>query len=373
MRVLTINAGSSSVRLALLEESPQGLRRAVASHHTQTPDSAEDTLRDFLAQCGAAPVAMVAHRIVHGGETLVDACVIDPEVEAEIARLAPLAPLHNPVSLAWVRACRAVVAPDVPQIAVFDTAFFAGLPAVARHYALPRELSERLHLRRFGFHGLAHQGMLRRWQQLAPAAGPGARVISLQLGAGCSITASRGGAPVDTSMGFSPLEGLMMATRSGDIDPGLLLHVQRTLSMTPDSMERVLNTGSGLLGVSGISGDMRTLLESAAPEAVLAVELYCYRARKYLGAYLAVLGGVDAVLFGGGVGENAPAVRERILGGLQWAGIHLDAAANRDATGNEARIDATSRPGHAGAAIWTLPVDESLLLAEEALRICRGA
>jgi acetate kinase len=369
MRVLTINAGSSSIRLAVLEESPEGLRRAAAAHRTHLPDHAEDALRDFLAQPGAAPVDMVAHRIVHGGEALVDACVIDPGVEAQIDRLAPLAPLHNPVSLAWVRACRAVVTPDVPQVAVFDTAFFAGLPAVARHYALPRELSERLHLRRFGFHGLAHQGMLRRWQQLAPCAGPGARVISLQLGAGCSITASRGAMPVDTSMGLSPLEGLMMATRSGDIDPGLLLHLQRTLSMTPDGVEHLLTASSGLLGVSGISGDMRVLLESPAPDAALAVELYCYRARKYVGAYLAVLGGVDAVLFGGGVGENAPAVRERILGGLQWAGIHLDAAANRSAAGIEARLDAAAVRGHASAAIWTLPVDESLLLAEEALRV----
>jgi acetate kinase len=371
MKVLTINAGSSSIRLAVLEESPGGLRRVAALHRHHPPEDIATTLREFLAGPGAAPVDLVAHRVVHGGEKLVDACRIDAGVEAEIARLAPLAPLHNPASLAWIRACRAIVGPDRPQLAVFDTAFFADLPAVARHYALPRELSAGLHLRRFGFHGLAHQGMLQRWRQLAPDAGTAARVISLQLGAGCSITASRGGAPVDTSMGFSPLEGLVMATRSGDVDPGLLLHLQRTQSMTPDSLERLLNTGSGLLGLSGISGDMRTLLASDAPEARLAVELYCYRARKYLGAYLAVLGGVDAVLFGGGVGENAPTVREQVLGGLQWAGIHLDRAANDRAVGVEACIGTT--PVHGGAAIWTLPVDESLLLARQALQACRLA
>jgi acetate kinase len=372
MRVLTINAGSSSVRLAVLEESPEGLRRAAASHRKQLPPDTAISLQEFLTQSAAPPFDLIAHRIVHGGEKLVETCVIDPSVEAEIERLAPLAPLHNPASLAWVRACRAVIGPDVPQFAVFDTAFYAGLPPVARQYALPRELTADLHLRRFGFHGLAHQGMLQHWRRLEPSADPAARVISLQLGAGCSITASRGGVPLDTSMGFSPLEGLIMATRSGDVDAGLLLHLQRTLSLSPDRLEHVLNTGSGLLGVSGISGDMRTLLESDTADARLAVELYGYRARKYVGAYLAVLGGADAVLFGGGVGENAPAIREQILRGLQWAGIHIDAEANRSAVGIPARIDTASSGGQ-GAAIWTLPVDESLRLAEEALRACRPA
>ncbi|HWL63179.1 MAG TPA: hypothetical protein VNQ32_10295 [Steroidobacteraceae bacterium] len=373
MRVLTINAGSSSIRLAVLEETGHGLRRAAALHHAHPPADASSALRSFLAGPGALPVDVVAHRIVHGGSELVHACLVDPAVEAQIQHLAPLAPLHNPPALAWLQASRAAVGGQVPQVAVFDTAFFATLPPAARTYALPRDLGDRIPLRRFGFHGLAHQAMLRRWSELAPHAFPRARVISLQLGAGCSITASLGGVPQDTSMGFSPLEGLMMATRCGDVDAGLLLHLQRTLAMTPDALEQLLNSRSGLLGVSGISGDMRALLESTDPAAQLAVEMYCYRARKYVGAYLAVLGGVDAVLFGGGVGENAPAVRARILGGMEWAGISIDAAANDAAVGSEARIDAQPPGGSIGAGIWALPVDESSSMASEALRVMRSS
>lgn len=369
MRVLTINAGSSSIRLAVMEEAGHTLRRAAALHHARPPADAASALRSFLAEPGAMPVDVVAHRVVHGGSELVEACVIDPAVEAQIQHLAPLAPLHNPAALAWLQASRAAVGEHVPQVAVFDTAFFAALPPVARNYALPRDLANRVPLRRFGFHGLAHQAMLRRWGELAPHASPTARVISLQLGAGCSITASLGGVPRDTSMGFSPLEGLMMATRCGDVDAGLLLHLQRTLAMTPDALEQLLNGRSGLLGVSGISADMRVLLEATDPAAQLAVEMYCYRARKYVGAYLAVLGGADAVLFGGGVGENSPAVRARILGGMQWAGIRMDAAANAAAVGKESRIDAPPPAGATGTAVWTVPADESSSLAAEALRL----
>lgn len=365
MKALTINAGSSSIRLAVLEGSGRSLHRAAEFHHLHPPDDPEAALREFLAPHALAQVDVVGHRVVHGGSGLVESCLISPAVEAEIQRLVPLAPLHNPPALAWLNASRTVLGDHVPQVAVFDTAFFTALPAVAAGYALPREFRDRVPLRRFGFHGLAHQGMLRRWQELDTHAARDARVISLQLGAGCSITASRGGAPVDTSMGFSPLEGLVMATRCGDVDAGLLLHLQRTLGITPGEMQRLLNTRAGLLGVSGTSSDMRALLASDAPDARLAVELYCYRARKYIGAYLAVLGGVDAILVGGGVGENAPVVRERILGGLQWAGIHLDPAANAAAVARDARLDS----GNSGARIWTLRVDEASTLAREALQV----
>jgi acetate kinase len=190
-------------------------------------------------------------------------------------------------------------------------------------------------------------------------------VISLQLGAGCSITAIREGQAVDTSMGFSPLEGLVMATRSGDVDPGLLLFLQRAEGLTPDRMERLLNEESGLLGLSGVSGDMRALLEADDAEARLAVDVYCYRARKYIGAYLAALGGADAILFGGGVGEQAPDVRAQILAGLEGLGIVLDADANRAAIGAERCI---SHPGSA-AGVWVIPVDEAVILAQAALAV----
>lgn len=326
-------------------------------------------LHEVLARLDPRKVGVVAHRVVHGGESLVQPRVVDEAVEREIERLSVLAPLHNPAALAWIRACRDALGASVPQVAVFDTAFFAALPAVARHYALPQAVVKPLHLRRYGFHGLAHRSMLRRWSAHQPGIAANARVISLQLGAGCSITATLGGIPLDTSMGFSPLEGLMMATRGGDLDPGLLLHMQRALSLDVEDLQRMLNSESGLLGVSAASADMRALLASDDPAARLAVEMYCYRARKYVGAYLAVLGGADALLFGGGVGENAPVVRARILDGMQWAGIRLDAAANHAARGVESRISPVAQDAAPGqCAVWTIAVDEALLIAEDALQ-----
>lgn len=362
MIVLTVNAGSSSIRLATLETDGDALRQLTTFHGPQDPSDAEGVLADFLRRESVGAIHAIVHRIVHGGEHLVRPCRITAAIETEIERLAPLAPLHNPAALAWIRACRARLGADLPQVAVFDTAFYADLPQVACRYAVPRSWWERFGLRRYGFHGLAHEAMWRRWRSLRPEHPPGARVISLQLGAGCSITAVREGQPLDTSMGFSPLEGLVMATRSGDIDPGLLLYLQRSLSMTPERMERLLNEESGLLGLSGVSADMRTLLASNEAAAQLAVALYCYRARKYVGAYLAVLGGVDAILFGGGVGENAPAIRESILERMHWAGIDLDPQANRQAVGATGRI---SRPGERPE-VWVVPVDEATLLAEHA-------
>jgi acetate kinase len=304
----------------------------------------------------------VAHRVVHGGAHLTSTRRIDAEVEAEIERLAPLAPLHNPVALAWIGVCREVLGTDVSQVAVFDTAFYAKLPEVAATYALPRELGAKHRLRRYGFHGLAHQALWLRWRELRPDLPDGGRVISFQLGAGCSVTAIAHGQPLDTSMGFSPLEGLVMATRSGDVDPGLVTHLQRVERLSASDAERLLNERSGLLGVSGVSGDMRKLVGSDDPRARLALQLYCYRARKYLGAYLMVLGGADAILFGGGVGEHAATVRAGILEGLDWAGIRLDAAANAANTGREGRISDTGSRTEA----WVIPVDEARLLAREA-------
>jgi acetate kinase len=371
MMVLTVNAGSSSVRLVAMRMEGGRWHRKAASHSERTPDDKRAALRELLSQIGGAAIDAVAHRVVHGGDRLTATCRLDADTEAQIRRLAPLAPLHNPAALDWIQAARAVLPGSVPHVAAFDTAFFATLPAVARTYALPRELCTRLQLRRYGFHGLAHQGLLRQWCALETAAPANARVISLQLGSGCSITASRGGVPIDTSMGFSPLEGLVMATRSGDVDPGLLLHLQRTLLIGPQELDELLNTRSGLLGVSGHSGDMRTLLECDDDATRLALDLYCQRARKYVGAYLAVLGGADAVLFGGGVGEHAPVIRERILAGMEWAKIELDPAANRAAVGVAARISPERGPNSGLASVWTLPVDEAVLLAEEAARVLR--
>jgi acetate kinase len=336
-----------------------------SGHFSGNSRDPAEILKAFLKDHGIGNVTAVAHRVVHGGSRLTAPCVLDAAVEAEIRRLAPLAPLHNPVALKWIAACRGEFGANTAQVAVFDTAFYAALPEVAATYALPRALSHKHGIRRYGFHGLAHQAMSRRWRALHPQAQPGACTISLQLGAGCSITAVRDGCAVDTSMGFSPLEGLVMATRSGDIDPGLLLFLQRAEGLTPEQMERLLNTESGLLGLSGASSDMRQLLAAEDDAARLAVEVYCYRARKYVGAYVAALGGAQAILFGGGVGEHAPPVREKILAGLHPLGIVLDANANRAAIGVEALISRHD----SGVEVWVIPVDEARILAEEAVAV----
>lgn len=362
VNLLTVNAGSSSLRLSAYAASGEGVK-PLGSRHYAGSSAGEGALEAFLKEERIAAVSAVAHRVVHGGPRLTAPCRIDAEVEAEIGRLAPLAPLHNPAALKWIERCRALLGAAAPQVAVFDTAFYAGLPAVAATYALPQDLARRHGVRRYGFHGLAHEAMWRRWRSLRSR--PGTAVISLQLGAGCSITAVRDGTALDTSMGYSPLEGLVMATRAGDVDPGLLLHLQRAERLSPGEVERLLNEQSGLLALSGSTGDMQRLLADPSPAARLAVEVYCYRARKYVGAYLAALGGADAILFGGGVGERAPSVRWKILAGLQRLGIELDDEANRAAVGREARIGA---PGGAVEA-WVVPVDEAALLAEKAVML----
>lgn len=363
MRILTVNTGSSSVRLALYASDANAVSalRLLAEHRYAGESQPEHTLHEFI---GSEQVDAVAHRVVHGGTKLAVPCVINAAVEAEIERLVVLAPLHNPRALTWLRASRALLGKEVMQVAVFDTGFYAALPEVARSYALPQQLAQRLGLRRYGFHGIAHQAMWRRWWQLRPGIAKGGRVISLQLGAGCSITAVAEGAPQDTSMGFSPLEGLVMATRGGDLDPGLLLHLLRAEKMSIAELDHLLNQESGLRGMTGES-EMHKLLTSSEPAAQLAIDLYCYRARKYVGAYLAVLGGADAILFGGGVGEHAPEIRERILAGMEWAGITLDRERNHAAIGTEACISRDDSQ----VAVWVIAVDEAQLLAEEAANL----
>lgn len=361
--LLTVNAGSSSLRLAAFRTRPS-LEQIASAHASPAVDLA--WLETFVDR-HLPTVDAVVHRVVHGGTRSGAGCLIDGTVEAEIKGLTPLAPLHNPVALAWVRACRQAFGPGVPQIAVFDTAFYAELPDESGRYALPRALCEQHGIRRYGFHGLAHAAMLRAWRA-HPDVTPGAgRVISLQLGAGCSITASRGGHPIDTSMGFSPLEGLVMATRCGDLDPSVVLHLLRRSDRDVDGIERLLNHESGLLGVSDESADMQTLLRSERPEAALAVSMFCQRARKYVGAYLALLGGADAILFGGGIGEHASQIRMGILGGFEWAGLRLDGERNTLPPPGSPWIHASD----SDIGVWVLRVDEARVMAEEALPLIR--
>jgi acetate kinase len=298
--------------------------------------------------------------------------MVDDEVVAAIEALGELAPLHNPAAASGMRAARDALGPAVPMVAVFDTAFFRTLPARAHTYALPHALAERHGLRRYGFHGTSYRYVTERYGEITSTPLDRVSIITLHLGNGCSASAIQGGAAVDTSMGFTPLEGLVMGTRSGDLDPALPEFVARKEGLSPGQVLALLNTASGLLGLSGLSHDMRTLLEAAArPEgerARLAIEVFCYRARKYIGAYLAALGGADAVVFTGGIGEHAPAIRARICAGLEWCGLRLDPERNGGAVGCEARISAEGSRVHA----YVIPTDEELLIARDTVRCVAG-
>lgn len=393
MNILVINSGSATLKLDLMQvESPGAPPRRLARGRVERfgPEAGTDFqlgdgecflntknvpdhrvgvnwFLDNLADAFGATrlsIAAAAHRVVHGGARFTAPTLLDEKLLAELEALSELAPLHNPPALTAIRAVQSALGADVPMVAVFDTAFHRALPPRAANYPLPHELTARHGLRRFGFHGIAHEYMLRRYAHLAGVPIEEAVLITLQLGGGCSAAAIRGGLSVDTSMGFTPLEGLMMGTRAGDLDPGLLLYLARKEGLGVADLEDLLNQRSGLLGVSGRSADMREVLAAAPHDtrAALAVDMFCYRARKYIGAYLAALGGAQAVVFGGGIGENDPLVRQRICEGLDWCGLALDPARNESATGVEGRISRDD----ARVQTWVVLVDEAALMAEAA-------
>jgi acetate kinase len=366
MIILTVNTGSSSVRLGAFTKRENGIEKLAAGKYGRE-ENPSSILEQFVIDNGTPGIYVNSHRVVHGGTKFVGSCVINADVETEIDRLSSLAPLHNPHALKWIRACRAAFGEHVPQVAVFDTAFYSSMPDVAVTYALPKDLCKKYGIRRYGFHGLAHSAMWKRWKGICPEMKGGGKVVSLQLGAGCSITAVQNGKVKDTSMGFSPLEGLVMATRSGDIDPDIVLYLQRSCGLSLNDIEMILNHSSGLLGISGLSDNMKILLDSKSPEARLAVELFCYRIKKYIGAYFAVLQGADAILIGGGLGENSPQVRKRILEDLKWLGIVLDTKANSVTIGTEGCISSPE----SRTAVWVISVDEESVLAQEALEVIK--
>jgi len=361
-QLLTVNSGSTSVKLALYEAGPGGaLTRRSAEHHDGEALDPQAVLGALNSKLSAAPAA-VAHRVVHGGTRFAQPTRIDSAVLSAIEELAPLAPLHNPAAVHWLKAARSLWGADTPQVAVFDTSYFAHLPRVAAEYALPAQLGVEQGVRRYGFHGLAHESMWRSWCRLYPELPQGGRLITLQLGGGCSIAAIDRGRPLDISMGFSPLEGLMMATRSGDVDPAIIPYLQQRLAQSSEEIVELLNRSAGLAGVSGSNANPTSLLADASPQSQFAVELYCYRIRKYLGAYFAVLEGCDGIVFGGGVGEHAPGVRGRALSGLGWAGVVLDATLNEAARGGDARLSAAS----SAVRVHVIAPDEELILARAA-------
>ncbi|AHG91323.1 Acetate kinase [Gemmatirosa kalamazoonensis] len=322
---------------------------------------------------GRADVEAVGHRVVHGGEHFTRSVLIDDTVLRGIEENIDLAPLHNPANLKGIAAARAVLGAGTPQVAVFDTAFHQTLPDHAYLYAIPYQFYRRYKVRRYGFHGTSHRYVAHRWRQLTGTARDDTRLVTLHLGNGCSACAISGGDSVDTSMGFTPLEGLVMGTRSGDVDPAVLEYLSSKEGMTMSEAETMLNKSSGLLGVSGLTHDMRELLAEAEEHddrrARLAIEIFCHRARKYIGAYLAEMGGADAVVFAGGIGENAPTVRARIVAGLDWLGLTLDAERNAAAVGREGKISTDD----ARLAAWVIPTDEELLIARDTVRVVTGA
>src|SRR5208283_5110045 len=279
----------------------------------------------------AADVEAVGHRVVHGGEMFKDSALIDDSVLKGLEDCIDLAPLHNPNNIKGIRAARELFGKDIPQVAVFDTSFHQSIPEQAYLYAIPYHLYRRHRIRRYGFHGTSHRYVAFRYRALRELSREQTNIITLHLGNGCSATAIRGGKSVDTSMGMTPLEGLVMGTRSGDLDPAIVNLIASKEGLSTHEVESLLNTQSGLLGVSGLTNDMKVLEEELKEHddrrVRLAIELFCYRARKYIGAYLACMGGADAVVFAGGIGENSPEIRGRICAGMEWAGLTLDAGA----------------------------------------------
>lgn len=362
MVVISVNTGSTSVRLAV-HERWDATSPATSSTSAPVDGDPRAALGELLAPHD--DVTAVVHRVVDGGGRD-EPCVVDDDVEAEIEASTERSPLHAPRALRWIRAARAASGPDVPQLAVFDTAFTAGLSDVAATYALPHELCARHGLRRRGFHGIAHAAQWRRFARDRDGRG---RLVSVHLGGGCSITSVADGRAVDTTMGFTPLEGLVMATRSGDVDPGLLVYLQRHADLDVDALDDLLNRRSGLLGLSGLSGRMDELLASDEPRARLAVDVFCWHARKAIGAALATLGGADAIVFGGGVGENAPAVRAKALDGMAWCGIRLDEAVNADTAGVDARISTDD----AAIDVHVRGVDEAVEMVAQASHLWEGS
>jgi acetate kinase len=331
VRVLVVNAGSATVKLRLLGDDDSLLfdRELAAPEVRIDPAALQAALDEGLAQADA-----VGHRIVHGGERFRDAVRIDSEVEQAIDALADLAPLHQPKALAALRSVSEAL-PDVPAVACFDTAFHATIPPPARTYALPATWSERWHLRRYGFHGLSHAWVTRRVPDLLGVAASELRIVSCHLGAGASLCAIDRGSSIDTTMGFTPLEGLVMATRSGDVDPGLLLWLLERHDVSPPELADTLERGSGLLGLAG-TADMREVIDRALngePTATLTLDVYLHRLRAAIAGMAASLQGVDVLVFTGGIGERAAVVRARAAAGIGFLGIRLDEQLNAEVSG----------------------------------------
>lgn len=399
MRILVLNSGSSSIKYQLFEMEARAVMAAgivqrigeatgAASHRVRLVDGSwrgrlddqpcpdhDEGFRQIVAALEAAGLADdltgIGHRVVHGGERFVEPTSISEHVIAGIRDQIPLAPLHNPANLRGIEVAYAL-RPEVPQVAVFDTAFHRSLPPRAFRYALPERFYTDHRVRRYGFHGTSHAYVSRRAAVALGQPLSAINLITLHLGNGASMAAVKGGHSIDTSMGLSPLEGLVMGTRSGDVDPTVVFHLQRVADLGPDQIEAILNRHSGLVGLCG-ENDLREIerrVASGDRVADLAIEVFCYRIRKYIGAYIAVLGGLDALVFTAGIGENSPLVRGRVCLGMEHLGIVLDPPRNdaRPAGGETLAVQADGSP----VAVLVVPTNEELEIAEQTLAAIRS-
>jgi acetate kinase len=405
MNILVINCGSSSVKFQFIETSPEhinantdrllakgevervGSSEALvtyqvtgtqAARHVQSVPDHTAAIRaalDCLAGSGGLvkdlkEIEGIGHRMVHGGEKIQASVLIDEDVVKEVERCIELAPLHNPANLKGYHAARQLL-PEARQVAVFDTAFHHAMPPYAFHYGIPLIHYTRDRVRRYGFHGTSHRYLNYRFARLHGHDRSAYKVITCHLGNGASVCAIDHGRSIDTSMGLTPLEGLIMGTRPGDIDPGAIFHLLHGKSTSFQELETEFNRHSGLYGISGVSGDMRDLLDEAEKgnqRAALAIDMFCYRVKKYIGAYLAALNGADGIVFSGGIGENAPAVRAKICESLDVFGIRVDPEDNADVQGPEKLIS----PRGASPEIWVIRTNEELLIARDTVRCILG-
>ena len=397
MKILVLNCGSATLKFQLIEvgesDSPQrklasGIVDRIGNKANyrfvaadSTPVERSVVVRDHEEAVGLViswlqstprvrnPDA-AGHRVVHGGQKFTESVGIDDAVLGDLEALCELAPLHNPAAVSGIRAARKILGATTPMVAVFDTSFHHGIPDHAANYAIPYELSVKHGIRRYGFHGLAHEYDIARYAELKGKPVAQINAVVMHLGNGCSASAIHNGRSVDTSMGFTPLEGLVMGTRSGDLDAALVSYLARKENVDAEEVESWLNKRSGLLGVSGLSNDMRDLaaVYEENPRARLAVDLFCYRARKYIGAYLAALGGAEAVIFSGGIGENSALVRKSICGEMDWFGLKLDENANQTVIGRDGSISTLD----SRLEVFVIHTDEEAIIARETVRIARG-
>ena len=410
MNVLVLNAGSSTLKFQLIETDLETMAdgrdrklargivdriggNAVIAFEGATGEVFRDSgpirdqgvafdyvLRWLTAPESGEPVLgsigdihAVGHRVVHGGEHFRGSVLIDESVRLKIEETVDLAPLHNPHNLRAMQAARTALGEGIPQAAVFDTSFHSTIPDFAYLYAIPYSLYRRHRLRRYGFHGTSHRYVAYRYRQITGAERDQNRLITLHLGNGCSACAIVDGESIDTSMGFTPLEGLVMGTRSGDLDPAIIEFIALKEGMGVSEIDTLLNKQSGLLGISGLTHDMRDLLAEAQEHddrrAWLAIQMFAYRTRKYIGSYLAGMGGADAIVFTGGIGENAAGVRRMICDGLEWMGLELNEQANEATIGRKEGVISTQ---DSRLAAWVIPTDEELLIARDTVRLVNG-